>query len=243
MPALADRDNFESAIVMALVPIFREQYERASGAGSGGSAGTVAGRSSYGPNSIPYAQFQADLQAAMADQLFRVYTAAGSALIIGQALVISNAAFEESARQWSARVAREIAASVVDTSQRMTGELYRLSMGDREKFNQGLQAVYLSPARLNAIAVTETTRAVSAGEHSVLFFFRQDKSVRLVEIWMTREEAPGIPLEEVCERCAPFDRRTSEVWGRWFPIGPPAHVGCYCFKAVMDAAEWARRAA
>lgn len=229
MPALADRDRFESAIVMALTPIFREQYERAINA--------------PGPAQIPYAQFQADLTHAMDDQLFQVFTAAGYALIIGQALVVSPGAFEESARQWCQRVSGEMAENVVSTSQRMTGELANLSRNDPQRFREGLQVVYLSPARLNAIAITEVTRASSYAEHAVVFFFRQDKSLRLIPVWITVEVAPGVPAASVCPICEPFDRHGPEVYGGEFPFGPPAHTGCRCHRDWWDAAEFSRRAA
>lgn len=229
MPSLTDRPQFESSIVAALVPIFQAQYERSLAALS--------------LSTIPYAEFQTALQQAMSQQLFNVFTAAGAALIIGNALAISDGAFDTRSREWSDGFSRKLAAQVVETSQRMTGEIWQLAHGDREKIEQGLQLVYLSEARLNTIAATEVTRAVSMSEHTAIFFFRHDERPRLVAIWRTQEDAFGIPDEDVCEFCAPFDRHGRELWGARYPFGPPAHPACRCFMAWIEAAEFARQAA
>lgn len=226
MPPLASRDQYESAIVMALAPIFQAQYERALQVGS--------------PSRIDYGQFQSDVQRVLADELFRAFTASGAALVIGHALVISDGVFEDAAKRWAESFARETAASVVNTSRQLTSEAWRT---DRASIDDALKAIYLSPSRLDSIAITSVTAAASHGENAVVLLFPENRQRRLVAIWMTREESPGYPAEGVCELCAPFDRTTREVWGIEAPGGPPYHPNCYCHLLWMEAADWARRAA
>lgn len=235
MPSLADRSDFESSIVAELAPIFQDQYARAA------SALASATNTAPSLSTIPYAEFQSALERAMTNQLFSVFTAAGTALIIGNALAITAGSFETRARQWSEGYARELAAQIITTSQRMTGEVWSVARGDQRKIEQGLQMVYLSPARLNVIAATEVTRATSMAEHTVIFFFRHDERPRLVAVWRTQEDAPGVPDERVCEFCAPFDRHGREVWGARYPFGPPAHANCRCFMTWVAAEEFASR--
>lgn len=223
MPPLADRNNFEASIVAELSPIFMAEYERAI--------------SAPGASIVPYAQFQADLQRTMQSELLDVFEAAGSALMIGQALFMSQGAFEETGQQWSEAMSQNLASEVVATSQRMTAEAFQLARGDRQKLAEALALVYMADSRLQAIAVTETTRAVSAGEQSVVLFFRQDDRRRLEPIWRTEEDA------RVCPICAPFDGHGRLVYGPDAPLGPPMHPMCRCWLEWVEAIEVGRRAA
>lgn len=226
MPALADRDQYEAAIVSALEPIFRSQYEQAIAAGA--------------PTRIDYGEFRSAAQRALADELFKTFTASGAALVIGHALVVSDGVFEDAGRRWAETFARETAERVADTSQRLTAEAWRT---DRASMKQALQAIYLSPARLNSIAVTSVTAAATHGENAVVLLFPENRQRRLVPVWYTVEDAPGIPAESVCPICAPFDRHGPDVWGGEFPAGPPAHPNCRCHRRFIEASEWARNAA
>lgn len=164
MPPLADRENFEASIIAGLAPIFADQYARAA----------AAAASSLG--AVPYAQFQMDLQAAMQSELAEVFAAAGSAIAVGYAVILSQGAFEQSGRQWAFGMARELAAQVIETSRRMTADAWELAKGDRQRLAEALALIYLAPSRLESIAITETTRAISSGERSAVLLFPQDAS-------------------------------------------------------------------
>jgi hypothetical protein len=223
MPPLADRENFEASIVAGLEPIFQAEFERAI--------------SSPGPSIAPYSEFQADLQQTMQGELFDVFKAAGTALMIGNAIVLSQGAFEETARRWSEGMSRELAAQVVESSQRMTADAFAIAKGDGEKLAQALALVYMADSRLAAIAATETTRAVSAGEQSVVFFFRHDDAPRLAPVWETEKD------RRVCEICWPLDGHGRLVYGADFPLGPPAHPMCRCSLQWIAAVDIGRDAA
>lgn len=146
MPALADRDQYEAAIMAGLAPIFQEQLERSL------NARRLA--------DIGYGQFEADMRRLLSAELLKAFTSAGAALVIGQSLVFSEGAFEFVAQRWCDNFARETAAQVTDTSQRLTREVWKFFQGD---WRVVLQGIY-SPARMNEIAVTSVTAAVSNGE-------------------------------------------------------------------------------
>lgn len=208
MPALADRDRYEASIVAGLAPIFQEQYERSLNARR--------------LSDIGYGQFESDMRRLLSAEVFKAFTSASAALIIGQSLVFTSGAFEEAAQRWADNFAHETAEQVTDTSKRLTAEAWTIGQGDRRAphqieadFQQALQGIY-SPARMNGIAVTSVTAAVSNGEHAVIFFFPENRQRRLVAVWMCGER---------------------------FPFGSPAHPGCRCHLLWMSAEEWARRAA
>lgn len=226
MPDLADRAQFEASIVAELTPVFAAEYDRAL--------------DSPGASIVPYAQFQADLQRMMQSELLGVFQAAGVALSIGQALFMSAGAFEQTGRQWAATMSRELSAQVVETSRRMTADAFSLARGDRSRLADALKLVYLAPARLDTIAVTETTRAISAGEHAVVIPFnndvrrsgRDDDPRLLVPIWRID------PRSNVCEICLSIDGHANEVWGHVYPGGPPGHVHCACYLDYVTMEEY-----
>lgn len=228
MPALADRENFETSIVGQLAPIFADQYERAAAAPSA--------------ELIPYGEFQAEMQAAMQSELAAVFQAAGAALLIGNALVFSQGAFEDTADQWAAGMAKELSDQVVETSRRMAADAWGLAAGangqiDKQRLAEALALIFLAPSRLESIAITEVTRAVSAGEQAVILLFPTAERSQLVPVWRTEEDA------RVCPICRPFDGRGENVYGASSPGGPPAHPRCRCWLEWVEAIDAGRRAA
>ena len=107
-----------------------------------------------------------------------------------------------------------------------------------------------SPARAEMAAITEVTRAISAAEFGIAGYLAtvddpevtgavsdaelgiagylatvDDPGLRklLVPIWYTALD------ERVCPICAPLHRTGKEVWGKMFPLGPPAHPRGRCW--------------
>ena len=222
MPALENREQIERQIIAELEPVFEAEYRRALAS----------------PSSIPYAEFQADLTRVMQRELTDVFLSAGTVLLIGNAVVVTAGAFEQAAQSWANQFAPELAKDVVDTSKRLADGILLDARGDRQALREGLATVFMADARLENIAITECTRAISAGENSAVFFYHLDRErPRLVPVWRTAEDV------DVCEHCYPFDRHSREVWGDRFPLGPPMHPRCRCWLQWIPAAELARRAA
>lgn len=155
MPPLANRDRFEQQIVSDLEPVFSAQYDRAIAL----------------PSDIPYRAFQRDLRRVMASDLVKVFRAAGFGLISQLGIVITAGAFQGDAEQWASDAADELAASVVSTSRDMAASALEKANGKPQAIKEALALIYLSDARLQNIAITETTRAISAGEHAVVIPF------------------------------------------------------------------------
>lgn len=80
------------------------------------------------------------------------------------------------------------------------------------------------PARARMIAATETTRAYSQSAQITGDELRQ-QGVVTAQQWVTWRD------DRVCPICAPLHNRFD--WQAEFPYGPPAHVSCRCWLAVV----------
>lgn len=228
MPPLTDRENFESSIADQLAPLFADQYDRA-----------VAAKSA---DVIPWSQFQAELDSVMQDELQSVFEAAGAALPIGDTLTLDQGAFGQAAEQWSAGMARELSTQVIETSKQMASDAWTLSTTntgklDKQRIAEALALIFLAPSRIESIAITEVTRAVSAGERAVVLLFPEAERAQLKPIWHTEEDA------RVCQVCRPFDGHGEIVYGPESPGGPPAHPRCRCWLEWVPAEVSNREAA
>lgn len=85
--------------------------------------------------------------------------------------------------------------------------------------------VEVSQSQADLIGITETTRAISAGEKfavglavALLIMFAMP-----VRVWRTERDA------KVCSVCSPLDGRKDNEWPAIFMAGPPAHPRCRCW--------------
>jgi hypothetical protein len=83
--------------------------------------------------------------------------------------------------------------------------------------------------RASAVGVTEVTNAISLGEEAAKDWIETTEGSKLIAIWNID------PRSNVCKICLPLDGKTSAVWGADFPLGPPAHPNCRCFKTFRPA--------
>lgn len=157
MPPLADRQRYEDQIVADLEPIFSAQYRVA-----------VAS-----PRDIPYAEFQRRLRGTMQAELAQVFRSAGGVMFNQLGIVASAGAFGGTAQTWASAAADELASGVVQTSRKLASEAVSKAGDDPQKLREALALVFLSDSRLQSIAITEVTKAVSAGEHAVVIPFNQ----------------------------------------------------------------------
>jgi len=157
MPELQNRDAIEQQIVAELEPIFEAQYRRALSS----------------PEAILYDQFESDLAHTMAGELADIFREAGAVLLIGHGVVITAGAFDQAAQQWAVPFAQTLAHEVVATSRELADDAVREAAGDSQAVREGLATVFMADSRLENIAITETTRAASAGEHVAVLWFHQ----------------------------------------------------------------------
>lgn len=118
------------------------------------------------------------------------------------------------------RIAGEARAWAVSTSATIAGSL-RANM-QAEAAAGAPPSTTFSRGRADTVAVTETTRAASAGERSERRRF-DAAGLRTVAYWVTERDS------RVCPICRPLDSQREEFWQNEFPGGPPAHPRCRCY--------------
>lgn len=218
MPELANRSQYEDRIVRALRPVFRAIRRDAEDSlrqvGWGQHVRTMA--DVVGP-------ILAEVYAEAGQALHRWYVAAKA----DEALVsigLDRQRLELEADQWSRERASALASSVAANSQ---AELEKLAAkaaverADRKKVAAAL-VVLFSKERMLSIAITEVTRAVTAGEGGASLLFLDDGHQVMKAFWQTERDA------RVCRVCHPLDGQPPEVWRTIAPAGPPAHPHCRC---------------
>lgn len=84
------------------------------------------------------------------------------------------------------------------------------------------------PERDENAAVTETTRAASAGGEAAVF---NTGGVTSQDLWITEVD------DRRCAICKPLHRKPRLEWSRFFPQGPPAHPRCRCFLQYVNEAK------
>lgn len=75
--------------------------------------------------------------------------------------------------------------------------------------------------RAENISVTNTTAAINQGERGSLDEIREKSGLVMREIWRIEDR-------DACEICRGYEGTTRSIWGRQFPLGPPAHNHCRC---------------
>lgn len=80
--------------------------------------------------------------------------------------------------------------------------------------------------RANMIAVTETTRAQSRAVDIAKVELEQ-MGLRYRRQWVTYGD------DRVCPICSPLHNKYEDVYRQEFPEGPPAHVRCRCWIALV----------
>lgn len=97
----------------------------------------------------------------------------------------------------------------------------RFAANSRIDFGNGTDpAQVFGDDRAEAIAITETTVATSAGgERAAVITGKQS----VLDIWYTAAD------DRVCKICGPLHKKNRDVWELQFPGGPPAHPNCRCY--------------
>lgn len=159
---------------------------------------------------IDWLSFQTDLEAAIGPALADTYGSAFSQLRDGMNLDLQVDVGQKAA-DWATKYSQFLASLIVVNSQAAA----------LDADNDG--ASQFDEARADKIAITETTRSITAGEYGVvgmavgLGLMSGDEAV-----WVTAED------ELVCEECAPLNEQPQDVWSLVSPAGPPLHPNCRC---------------
>jgi len=157
------------------------------------------------------------LTTAMTPPLIDTYVAAARNLPLPAG---ASEMIEESAMSWANNYAPALAAEVVDST------VHRI---DPSQGPNQLETI-LSRQRAEDIAVTETTRAITAAEAWVVLWMAQEDGQQPEKIWQTEHDA------KVCPVCRPLHNQNETVWRQTSPGGPPAHPRCRCWLKYRRSA-------
>lgn len=89
-----------------------------------------------------------------------------------------------------------------------------------EEMVEDFSSRVFGPTRIEGIAITETTGAISAGGDAGI---EETVGVSQEDLWITEKDS------KVCPVCKPLDNQPRSEWGAYLPDGPPAHPRCRCY--------------
>lgn len=178
---------------------------------------------------IDWTRIEASMRAEVQAVLTRIATDNAMAMTLGIGLDVADVNL--AAMQWAREYSYELVKNITATTQKL------VSAATQEFISTpgttiGQVADMLSRAfdetRAQAIAVTETTRAYSAGnqiEQQML----ESMGLRTVRVWNTATD------DKVCIICGPLNGTTDDTWPADVRSGPPAHVNCRCGETLRLA--------
>ena len=204
MPLLADRFNRESELAAALLAAFARLR-----------ADLLAGKPDF-------FGFASDVTAALRNSLAATFAAAGGWLAVEMAGTptggdgrITEAMLRTRGEAYAAGVAAALAMKIANDVR--FGSATMLPIGATDAQRQSSTAQLFTPARAQSIAITETTRAISAGEDDVAALIAVATQLAVTWFWEIEDE-------RACDLCKELDG--SERPG----VQPPRHPGCRCRK-------------
>ena len=235
MPDLAERQRREGQLESEITAAFRIQRRQAEQA------------EFFGP--IEWSEFSNTLNSSLRSHLARTFDTARDNFVdeldLALLLLLANERAPDGAitgLEWATQQARETTSGIVSASQQMLAQARAASreataeladelekLGD---YRRRVQHIF-SEERARNISITETTRAVSIGEHAARRLIEAVTDTTIVAIWITEVDAFGKWPEDpsgVCPICFPLHEKSEEVWLARFPFGPPAHPRCRCYK-------------
>lgn len=201
MPDLAQRTKFEREVAAAIVLLFDDFEEEA-----------------YNGKRFRKAAFAAAMKSSMRPILADVHRESANQLA-GMQDFETGPDGKKRAKDWSSKYASRLALQFADT----TDDAVAAAMKEVDATIRGekLDRIFGRERALN-VGATEVTTAITRGEMDAADLIRRDLGVRLVPVWETEDDG------RECEVCARYHGMTRALWGRKFPLGPPAHPVCRC---------------
>ena len=164
---------------------------------------------------IDWPAFQADLEAALGPTLTAAYQDAFERLLSTMRADLGDVSIADRAKVWSDNYARELATLIVSNTR--TAVVGAGALDTSGQFDED---------RAAKIAITEVTRAVTAGEYAAITGMLALGLVTAEDaepIWHTCED------DRVCKDCQPLHGQSRDVWIYSAPMGPPLHPRCRCW--------------
>lgn len=163
-------------------------------------------------------RFAGDLQQILVPQLSLVHADAANSMGPHLEADLSSLDIEDISSRWAKRYGRQLSREVAASIQDELRIARSLEPGDRVD----ALAKTFSRDRAETIGVTETTRGISAGERSVVKDIERQTGRAILAYWEIEDGA-------ACDVCKGLNGMSEKVWGRKYPMGPPAHPWCRCF--------------
>jgi hypothetical protein len=202
MPDLSTRTDHEKEAAAALLLVFANYRQQLS------------------QGYFPAQSYQDSVRRAMIRPLAATYYEAATQLADQHSLPINPAELNAEAWRWAGTKADQVASQVTDTT---TGAIRTAADSSLTYEELGEQVGWaFDAARADAIAITETTSAITAGEGlaaSTLLL----NGIVLKSYWQTEED------DLVCEECVRLNNQPEEVYELVAPLGPGLHVHCRCW--------------
>jgi hypothetical protein len=157
----------------------------------------------------------------------RVYLEAAERMLETVTIGVDWSLVNEAASNWAMQHGSQLVKGINGTTQSATNRAIAnffeqgLTFGD---LRDRLGKIY-SPVRAEMIAITETTRAASAGEYEMVREIEKE-GVRMVAVWQTAND------DLVCPICEPrHGKKEGDEWTRNAGLHqePPAHPRCRCW--------------
>lgn len=131
------------------------------------------------------------------------------------------------ATRWAQQYTFDAVRGINDTTRRVVSEavsMYTRTPGMEKADVVKLLEPVFGKRRAEMIATTEITRAYSQAAH-ITQMEMQQRGIETKEQWVTWRD------DRVCPICAPL--HNSFDWQAEHPYGPPAHVNCRCWLALV----------
>lgn len=122
------------------------------------------------------------------------------------------------ASKWSNAYAQRLADQITNTTSEALARA--LANPDPQARREAIDRI-LGRERAENISAGEVTAGISRGESDAAETIRNETGTRLVPLWEIEDR-------DACPVCRPLDGTTRSIWGRRFPLGPPAHPVCRC---------------
>ena len=131
------------------------------------------------------------------------------------------------ATRWAQQYTFDAVRDINDTTRRAISDaisMYTRTPGMEKADVVRLLEPVFGKRRAEMIATTEITRAYSQAAH-ITQIEMQQRGIETREQWVTWRD------DRVCRICAPL--HNSYDWQAEHPYGPPAHVNCRCWLALV----------
>lgn len=212
MPDLAVRPGREKELSALLLYLLAQEEEQAR------------------RGSFSAARFESQLRSGMTQPLADTYLRAAEQLQREVNQPFNRPQWEAEAQRWAAAYAKQLATEIAAT----TADGVEQAIRKARESGMAADAYWVglfSPARAESIAVTETTRSITAGERRLIDRYSQrvggDIAPLAIAVWQVEDMS-------ACPVCLKLNGTPEEAWGETFRDGPPAHPRCLLPGSIVE---------